>query len=290
MNFKKFLARHIVPLIFLGVVLLYFLIMFGYPILKSEFPAAALSGSNFVHLREFWNKWQSLNGGIIGGLLTVLASIIAFYLLRKHEENKAKNTARFAKAALTVTLSEFFAFFNESASLLISLWNKASVANDASMKLIGDADFNPPNLFLPQLPEYKDTFRSFFIDLDNEEICEYLASFIEKLQIFTSRLRSTAPSAGTNGSGTIRQIFIPSNIWVCAIDLAELHAMASKLMYYARVKKSLYASEFSGDLRLRLEDFTSAFSLLDLEDLEEDSEGFITRVINARLEADWKDN
>ena len=72
---------------------------------------------NWGHVQDVWDRWQSLNVG----LMAFIASVAAFNIARYNADRQRARDFLAAKASLPATLSSLNSYFNASARLLLSV-------------------------------------------------------------------------------------------------------------------------------------------------------------------------
>ena len=223
--------------------------------------------SRWPHVRSVWHNWQSFNGGVIGGLLALIASGAVFYV-SIHIDNKNRKRLLFAERTfLAESLSEHFLPYFKICSQFLT-------AVDTKRKSDGTFDTSQPLRFiLPPSPRDKETFVR-CISVSEGENAKFIAGYILKLQIFYARLRSTNEAFGQL-EFLITDLDMRSHIF----DLIELFAMTGKLMQYAR--------GYCDSLDLSYEDFYNAMqsSNLNITTLGEDYE--VDIYVRAAVKRGW---
>ncbi|WP_106228245.1 hypothetical protein [Jezberella montanilacus] len=219
--------------------------------------------SHWPYVRSIWFNWQSFNGGVIGGLLALIASGVVFYV-SIHVDNKNRKRLLFAERTfLAESLSENFLPYFKTCVLFLNV-----VENRRSFDGTFDQSTSLP-FELPRAPRDKETFVR-CISVSDGENAEFISGYILKLQIFHARLRTTNEAFGKQGL-----VITSSNIRSCIFDLVELFAMTGKLMQHAR--------GHSDSLHLNYEDFYNGMqsSNLDITSLADDYEadGYIKTVL-----------
>lgn len=233
--------------IFAALGLLYVFCMFVYPFHKGEW--------KYVH--DVWKDWQSLNVGI----LAVVASVIAFYISRYHENGKREREFVAAKAFLPHALSELTGYCKSCSVVLREAYSHLD--SDATKP----KPISVPPLILPQ--SLNDTFSRCIASADRE-VGAYLANILIKLQINHSRLRELQETFGRSSE----QFWLPGTVMSYVYSLGELQALVNKIFGFAR------SIEIFDSARLNWEDFRNAYGNLGVELDEIDGlEGFTKRVI-----------
>lgn len=216
------------------------------------------AGGDWGYVQRVWDRWQSLNVGV----LAFISSIIAFNISRYNEHRQRERNFIAARAFLPEALSELTTYFKSSGSLLKEAWQIANDKEDRSK-----TPLDAPTLALPA--GYKETF-SRCIELAEPDVGEYLAYMLMRLQVHHSRLQELANSFGEDS----RTIIVPQNIISYLYRLSELQALTNRVFPFAR---GLDEFDSKG---LVWEDFRNAYANLDIwvEDFE-DLTGFTQRAI-----------
>ena len=207
---------------------LYFASMFIIPWVKGD--------GDWVYVQDVWDRWQSLNVG----MLAFVSSITAFNIARYNANKQRERNFLAEKAFLPSALSELCTYFKKSASIFIKAWEASAT--------------NKPNLETPDLPKsYKDVFRQ-CIRYADPDVGKYLSTILIRLQVHDARLR-----------GVVEQFDDPSfinpdklNIITYLYRLAELQAYVNKLFPFARGIESFDSSP------LTWEDYKNALGNLDV--------------------------
>jgi hypothetical protein len=245
---------------------------------------------NWDHVHAVWEHWQSLNGGIIGGILAITASIIAFSISIIQERHKRQRQFLSYRAESLEVLSNFIVYFKECFEYLEYAWRVLDqIEKNETIDYLETSFFHKP-----ESPQYKDTFTPYIATAEGE-IDKYLRRFLIKLQIFKSRMRTVmefmTPSSERPGKSST--FLTHQNILTYLVDLAELHAMVGKLMVYAREDQHPESLNWDRDLKLVLADFWTAFSLHNLGNVIEDADEIFKsklvfeRAIISRTQEEW---
>ena len=192
---------------------------------------------DWAHVQAVWDRWQSLNVGI----LAFASSVVALKIAKYNAENQRERNFFAAKAFLPAALSELTSYFKGSAKFYKSCW-----ASDFGI---------PPNFVLPDLPkEYKKVFAD-CIRYANPLIGDYLSRILVKLQIHDARMRNYVDQH-TNGDYLNLDKY---NLITYFYKIGELHALIGKLFGFARNMNEFDSSP------LNWEDFRNAYANLDIE-------------------------
>ncbi len=261
-------------LIFISFVpLLYIWLMYLYPWFfqnsneADNFAMIDWVASRWPRVRSLWNNWQSFNGGILGGLLALIASGIVFYI-SIHIDNRNRKRLLFAERTfLAESLSENFLPYFKTCVRFLKLLERMRRSD-------GTFDTSRPLQFvLPNAPKDKDTFVR-CMTVSEGDNAEFISGYILKMQICHARFRETKEAFGAFGL-----VITTSTINTHIFDLVELFAMTGKLMQYAR--------GHSDCLNLVYGDFFNAMqsSNLNITDLADDYK--VDSYIKAVLKNSW---
>lgn len=236
---------------------------FGLPLffmyLMSMFFVPFLSG-NWTHTQEIWDRWQTLNVGV----LAFISSVIAFNISRYNASKQRERNFIAARAFLPNALSELTWYCKSSSILMLEAWSQ-----------LGDSisKGSPLKTTFPDLPQsYKETFKHCISEAD-PEVASNLADILVKLQIHHSRLNELKTSFEGNGGLIWDRQILTSYLF----SLGHLQALINKLFGFSR------GMEPFNDLSLIWDDYQNAYSNLaiDIEDVP-DLEGFTKRFISRR--------
>jgi len=206
--------------------LLYIVCMFAAPWFQGD----------WRYVQTVWDRWQSLNVG----MLAFVSSLVAFNIAKFNAEKQRERDFAAAKAFLPAALSELITYFKESAVVFQLGWEAQSGVR--------------PDFVIPKLPQgYKDIFARCIQNADSE-VGDYLARVLIRMQIHDARLRTYI---GEENGG---QLFTPQkhNLITYFYRLAELQALVSKVFNFARGLESFEAND------LVWEDFRNAFGNLNV--------------------------
>lgn len=211
----------------------------------------------WVYVQDVWDRWQSLNVGI----LALISSIVAFNISRYNENKRRERNFVAARAFLPEALSELTTYFKSSSSLLKEVWERVKSERRDKTPLLAQMPTTPSG--------YKETF-SRCIGLAEPDVGEHLAYMLTCLQVHHSRLQELASSFKDDS----RMIIVPQNIISYLYRLAELQALTNSLFPFAR------GSEEFDSHDLVWEDFRNAYGNLDIRIEEfDDLAGFTQRAI-----------
>ena len=222
--------------------------------------AAPLLKGDWAYVQAVWDRWQTLNVGV----LAFISSVIAFNISKYNANKQRERQFVAARAFLPHALSELTSYCKLSSILLREAWD-----------LLADreARHKPLAVELPELPEsYKETFSRCISEAD-PEVAGYLADILVKLQVHHSRLKELKNSFGQDG----RMVWVPQNVMSYLFTLGDLQAMINRLFGFARGMEPFNGSN------LLWEDYRTAYANLDIDvDDVDDLEGFTQRAISRR--------
>lgn len=232
------------------IVVLYLGSMFVYPWFASDW--------TWTSVESVWDRWQSLNVG----MLAFVSSIAAFNIGHYNAEKQREREFMASKAFLPDALSGLVSYLVDSANLLREGWD-ASQGNSINTALP-----IPP-------PDFKEVFRDCIRHADRE-VGEYLARILKRLQVHAARLASYIDHQTDDAWVSPQQ----HNLITYIYRLGELQAMLNRLFPFARSQGPLDASA------LTWEDFKNAYGNLNfwIEDIRLDDvnnlEAFTKRALD----------
>lgn len=215
---------------------------------------------NWVYVQEVWDRWQTLNVGV----LAFISSVIAFNIAKYNANKQRERQFIAARAFMPHALSELTSYCKQSAILLREAWEKLRETETRP---------GPLSLELPELPEsYKEIFSRCISDAD-PDVADYLANILVKLQVHHSRMKELKSAFGKNEG----MIFVPHNVMTYIFSLGELQALINRFFGFAR------GMEPFNDSNIVWEDYRNAYSNLDIdaEDVD-DLVGFTQRAISRK--------
>lgn len=228
--------------------LVYALCMLGAPWLNGD----------WIFVQKVWDRWQTLNVGV----LAFISSVIAFNISKYNANKQRERQFVAAKAFLPHALSELTSYCKLGSILLREAWER-----------LGDTEVQPSPIAaeLPELPEsYKETFSRCISEAD-PDVADYLANILVKLQVHHSRLKELKDTFGQGG----RMVWVRPNVMSYLFRLGELQALINRLFGFARGMEPFDGSS------LLWEDYRNAYSNLDVEIADvDDLEGFTNRAIS----------
>lgn len=217
------------------LVIIYFISMFIVPIFNGE--------GDWIYVQGVWDRWQSLNLGV----LAFTSSLVAFNIARFNAEKKRAREFVSARAFLPEALSELASYLRGCSPFLKEAWRKASDRVDGRN--------TPLDKSLPQLPpSYKEIFSRCIVSSE-EDVGEHLAYILMRLQVHHSRLQSLEGKSSQNRD----RVNVMTNIETYMYRLGELQALVNKTFNFARNE-----SPFN-NAHLELRELTSAYFDLGIE-------------------------
>ncbi len=195
----------------------YIFSMFIYPWIEGK--------GEWTYVQAVWDRWQSLNVG----MLAFLASVIAFNISRYNFNKQRERDFIAARSFLPEALSDLCDYTEACIPPLKEAWNKD--------KHIGSR--TPLLNEVPELPKtYKDIFKH-CIALAPKEAGDHLAKILEKLQIQNSRLITFSSNFESTSTTLIDNRTVLGNI----NDLAELRWLIDQTFNYARGRDKFFEVE-----------------------------------------------
>lgn len=215
-------------------------------------------GCDWAYVQSVWDRWQTLNAGV----LAFIASVIALNISRYHANKQRERQFVAAKAFLPHALSELISYFKQSAKLLREVWvhiENEEIRSPITLETIA-----------PELPrDYQEIF-SRCIEQADPDVADYLAKILMRLQIHNARMKDLFASLTQES----HMLVLRANVISYMYSLAQLQGAVNKLFPFARGM-----GEFD-KAKLVWEDYYNAFANLDIwvEDFD-DLEGFTKRAI-----------
>lgn len=215
-------------------------------------------GRDWAHVQNVWDRWQTLNAGILAFIASVIALNISKYRVNKQRERQFIS----ARAFLPHALSELITYYKQSAKLFLEVW-----------PCLEKRDERPPfplASVVPELPEsYKETF-SRCIEQAEPDVGDYLAMILVQLQVHHARMKDLYASL-TQPS---HLVVVRANVMSYMYRLAQLQVLVEKIFPFARGTEKFENSSPVWD------DYRNAYGNLDIspEDFD-DLVGFTKRAI-----------
>lgn len=194
------------------------------------------SGLNWGYVQDVWDRWQSLNVG----MLAFASSITAFSISRYNAEKQRQRDFLASKAFLPEALSELTSYFKESAVVYKAYW-----ASERGTR---------PVVRSPELPSgYKAVFAE-CIRHAEPRVGDYLSQILVGLQVHDARLRDLVQEPRDEVYFNTDR----ANLITYFYRLAELQALVNKLFEFARNLEQF------DDVPLAWGDFSTAYANLKI--------------------------
>lgn len=217
-------------------------------------------GWEWGYVQSVWDRWQTLNVGV----LAFISSVIAFNISKYNANKQRERQFVAARAFMPHALSELTSYCKQSSVVLREAWDHLAVSEESRSPLRAE---------LPVLPEsYKEVFSRCIAEAE-PEVAGYLADILVKLQVHHSRLYELKNTFGQGG----RMVWTQGNVMDYLFSLGELQALINRLFGFARGMES-----FNGT-NLLWKDYRTAYFNLDIrvEDVG-DLAGFTQRAISRK--------
>ncbi len=214
------------PLLILAI--FYFFSMVIFPCINGR--------GNWQYVQDVWDRWQSLNVGV----LAFASSVIAFNISRFNANRQRERDFFASKSFLPSTLSELIVYFKSSAKVFKTAWN-----NESGCQLELDS---------PKMPDdYRQVFSECIRHAD-PEVGAYLSLIIVKLQVHDARLRDFVTQFNDNNYINPDKY----NLITYLYRLGELQALVGNLFAFARNIEEFNSKHLTWD------DFKNAYANLDI--------------------------
>lgn len=218
----------ILNLLGIPVAALYVLSMFVYPWIKE--------GGDWQQVQDVWDRWQSLNVG----MLAFISSITAFNISRFNAEKQRERDFQASKAFLPDALSGLSSYLRSSAAVFIEGWESEP---GSTLRLSAPL---PPS-------GYKEVFKE-CIRHAEPDVGAYLSRILVWLQVHASRLEGYIEQQGDNTWVHPDRLNLISYLY----RLGELQALVNRLFPFSRNMAPFDSSP------LVWEDFRNAYGNLDI--------------------------
>lgn len=183
------------------------------------------SGFHWQSVQAVWDRWQSLNVGV----LALVSSLIAFNIARYKADRQRKQEFQAAKAFLPHAFSELTKYAKECAAYLLKCWRAPT--SDGSVT----APPNPP-------VDYKEVFRD-CIKYADPPVASYIAGILVRLQIHEARMVQLYASHQKDSDISPNKL----NLIYYFYRISELNAFVGKNFDYARGLAEFDSSRLSWD-------------------------------------------
>lgn len=233
----------------------------GATYLVCMFVAPVIQGrGDWEYVQAVWDRWQSLNVGV----LAFAASVTAFSIARGSERRQLQREFVSSRALLPHALSELARYCEDSAAYLIEV-------RDAFSGWVAYADLEVKGLSQPpEIPQDVFTIFTQCIRTGESQVAEYLAQMLSALQVHRSRMRDlslmpTQPSRRVVNADELPLTYL--------VSLAKIRVDIDKIFSLARGEGDLDTTET--DARA----MHTAFSMMKI--VPEEVEGLPERIRRA---------
>jgi hypothetical protein len=183
-------------------------------------------GSNWVHVQAVWDRWQTLNAGV----LAFFASLVALKIARANADDQQKRDFFAAKAFLPQTLTGLMQYCKGSAQIFKCLWESSGQGRT----FLPVAD--PP-------PDYREVFSN-CIRHANPEVGEHLVRTLASIQLHDLRLRDAIQTL----PGGQETVIDRPNLLSLVLRLGELYVLLGGLIGFARSEEPFEPQELTWEL------------------------------------------
>jgi len=220
----------------------YTILMISMTYLIGMFIGPLITKPEWGYLQSVWDRWQSLNVGI----LALLSSVLVFKATKYHSEQVRERQYKAARALLPDALKQLDSYCKEATSTLIGLWNDCIQANQI------EDNFETSHLSIPQnvMAVFKEC-----ISYADEEFGAHLARVLANLQVFDTRLAEMCNKVRSKDNGALTLYNVKVNI----VLLSKIHVFLNKSYKEARGMGKFET------FKLTLEEYKHSFTLLNLE-------------------------
>jgi hypothetical protein len=195
---------------------------------------------DWEYLQKVWERWQSLNVGV----LALISSVLVFKATKYHSEQTRERQYIAARALLPEAMSELDDYCLGASKALKTLWYEEQSLHDVS-------EFS---VSYPELPQkYKSTFRD-CISYSEKNFGTHLARIIANLQLFDSYLSSSCKPKNSKKRDDVSQ----HRVIVMMVLLSKIHALVNLSYAHARGLEEFQLRE------LTIDDYEKSFTLIGL--------------------------
>jgi len=191
--------------------------------------APVVEHHDWVEIQIVWDRWQSVNMG----MLALSASVIAFAAAQYHEHQMTTRKMHAARAFLPERLSELTEYCRLGMRTLEVAWQRASDDADDSSIPLSPA---PP----PLPPGYRGVFKE-NLQYAPDTVVKQLTQILGDLQVHESRMRSLESAFLPPHD----QVVIPHVVMDYLRNLAIINARVDRLYTYGRPTGTFDASPFT---------------------------------------------
>lgn len=202
-----------------------------------------LINPEWVYLQNVWERWQSLNVGV----LAFVSSVLLYKATKYNAEQTRLRHFNAAKAVLPAVLVELSVYIKDSVNSLDKLWEARIFDDIASHE---GFEVTHPELPFESLKALKEC-----ISLADQNVGNYLSRVISNLQVIDMRLATMCRMC----KGKQHITPTPESIEVMLIVAAKSYSLVSNLFEYSRNR-----SEFPSD-NLTIEDYEKAYMGLNVD-------------------------
>jgi hypothetical protein len=181
------------------------------------------------YIQAVWDRWQSLNVGI----LAFAASFTALSISRINERRQLQREFISARALLPHALSELARFCEESAAYLIEVRDKFT--DWSSWAGLATPLKQPPDIHTDVFPIFTQCIRT-----GETQVAESLAQLLSSLQVHRSRMRDLYSMSSRDG---LRTMNAASLAFEYLVELALIRAKIEKVFDFARGEGSLGSAQ-----------------------------------------------
>jgi hypothetical protein len=200
--------------------LIYIACMLVYP--------AIVSKGDWSHIQAVWERWQSLNVGILALLSSLVALNISTYLFREQR----KREFRAAKAYLPMALSQLCRYTQQSADFYKIVWD--CLNNKLELSALPPEEAN----------DYKPVF-SECIKNAPPDVGEWMSEILRQIQVHHARMTLLNDDLASCNYSELDKVSLISYLK----SLIELRALINRLFPFARSQANFDGSHINyGDL------------------------------------------
>jgi hypothetical protein len=200
----------------LGVVgLMYLMAMFVIPAIRTEL--------DWIELQKVWDRWQSLNVGV----LAFSASYVALQIARVDIAEKNRRDFVAARAFMPKALNDLATYCSRLAHLLLEI--RAELSDDSIL-----GSMLRPERALPGVPD--DVYQTLekCIRTAPDEVAAFLADLLSTLQVIQARSASLVPQSVALGVRPMYTSRAPANYLA---NVAVLRIQINQLFSFARFEQ-----------------------------------------------------
>lgn len=199
--------------------------MITVPLITTEF--------SWIEIQKIWDRWQTLNSGMIA----LLAAILAIYATQYTENAKRNRELIAAKSLLPLALSELTGYCTHLAMYLKKEFMAWGMTNDIGIS-INEKETHE----IPKSPNewVFEVFKSCMVH-EHETEAKFMASILSDTQVTSARIQSMKDN----------NLLVTENTFSShADDICELHAKLDRMYMYAREHSLLLTTEITEDEKI----------------------------------------